>query len=234
MIKLSVNIMCSAFDKARVDNVNKIIKKLDDQKILKHWHKFKVIKDYEKKGAWHTAKKCWEYGAFCSSSHHLVLQDDIDVSINFVEGILKVIESNADDIITLFTMPRKKFLGKCRWGILEGVYGTGVIMPKYKLLKFLNWQQEHILPTFPHDDSRVSLFCKFNNYQVKVPFPNLVQHLDTSFKSILGNRWVKPRMSEHFIGNDDPLKIDWTDNGVYEKAINSYPPKKYYDYLVGL
>jgi len=234
MIELSVTIMNSAFSMERVMNVERIIDKLGKETIQKYWKKFEVIRDFEKKGAWYVAKKCWLFGACSNSTHHLVLQDDIDVSKNFVQGILKIIEACPQDILTLSTFPRKNFTGKTRWGLIEGVYGQGIVMPKEKLIEFLNWQDKHILSNFPHDDSRISLFCKYIKYPIKVPFPNPIQHLDNHFKSTMGNKWNRPRISENYIGNNDPLTIDWSDDGVYEKSINSFPPKKYYDYLIDL
>ena len=96
--------------------------------------------------------------------------------------------------------------------------------------EFLEWEQENIDPSFPHDDSRVSLFAIKTKRRVMVPFPNLIDHRDDEVKSVMGNRWIKPRVSSDFMGGRDPASFDWTEMDPVMRSVNSFT--QYNDYLL--
>ena len=212
--------MHAPFSELRQRCLSQLTKNLYLQGASKHWQSLTVMNDFEKRGVWWNAKRCWESGLATKNTHHLVLQDDVIVCKDFVTGVLDVIYAFPNEIISLFSIPRKKFDGSCRWGISEGVWGLGVVMPRNVLEKFLIWEKENIKPEFKHDDSRISLFCVKNKRTVKVPFPNLIDHQDV--KSIVGNTWSKPRVSSDFMGERSPHNFDWNEKDPIMKSINSY------------
>ena len=183
-----------------------------------------------RQGLWWNAKRCWEEGAKSEATHHIVLQDDILLCNNFVQGVKSVIAAFPTEIISLFHGPRKGFDGSARWGQSEGVWGQGIVMPKEIVTEFLEWEQKNIHPSFPHDDSRVSLFAIKTRRRCYVPFPNLINHRDDELKSIMGHKRGKPRISSDFMASRDPENFDWSEKEPMMKSINSFT--QYNKYLL--
>jgi len=222
--------MHASFDKQRRDAVQQLQFQLFSQGCEENWLSLSVTKDNVGRGSWWTAKKCWEAGSTSNASHHLLLQDDIVVCNNFVNGVKKVIDAYPDEIISLFHGPRKSFNNSARWGLSEGVWGQGVVMPVPMVQEFLKWESENISTDFPHDDSRVSLFAIKTKRYVKVPFPNLINHRDIEVKSVLGHKWIRPRISSDFMGERNPEDFDWNDKSNQMKSVNSFT--QYNKYLL--
>jgi len=230
MITISCAIMHASFSAERRQSVQQLQYQLFEQDAKKHWESIKIVEDGYKQGAWWTAKRCWENGSLSNATHHILMQDDIVICNDFVNGVKDVIAAYSNDIISLFHGPRKAFDGSSRWGLSEGVWGQAIVMPVPMVKEFLEWEKRNIDPSFPHDDSRVSLFAIKTKRYVKVPFPNLVNHRDTEVKSVMGNRWIKPRVSSDFLGSRSPKDFDWTDKSNQMKSINSFT--KYNKYLI--
>lgn len=228
MITVSCTVMNAPFDRKRRYSVSALISSLGEEEIRKNWVDFEVMGDFYSRGCWWNAKRCWTHALTMDSTHHLLLQDDVVVCDDFVKGLPSVIAAYPDDVISLFAMPRKGFSAmNRRWGECEGTWGCGIVMPKELIRDFLEWEEANVRPEFKHDDSRISLWCVKTKRTVKVPFPNLVDHL--TMKSTLGNSWSKPRVSENFLTS--PISaIDWLDNKITMKSINSYT--QYNKYLI--
>lgn len=220
MMSVSCTVMHASFDRKRRYQVNSLISSLGEAEIREHWSDFQVMGDMHGRGCWWNAKKCWDHSLTVDSTHHLLLQDDVTVCKGFVKGLPRIIEAFPEDVISLFAMPRKGFSKMdCRWGESEGTWGCGIVMPKTLISEFLEWEEKNVRPEFKHDDSRISLWCVKTKRTVKVPFPNLVDHL--TMKSTLGNSWSKPRVSDNFLTSDIE-SIDWLDTEKTMKSINSY------------
>lgn len=52
-------------------------------------------------GSYYTAKKAWFSDLESDVTHRICLQDDVDISDNFIEVVTKIIDSKPDAIITL-------------------------------------------------------------------------------------------------------------------------------------
>jgi hypothetical protein len=228
LTSLSCAIMHTSSSAERKQSLQQIMFQLYSQGSSNSWVSLEVMDDPFRQGVWFNAKRCWKSAG--KATHHLVLQDDIVICNNFVNGIFKVIEAFPNDIISLFHGPRKNFDGSCRWGQSEGVWGQAIVMPTGIVQEFLNWEEDNIHPSFMHDDSRVSLFAINTGRRVKVPFPNLVNHRDTELKSVLGNKWSKPRVSSDFMGARDPFDFDWMEKDPMMSSINSFT--QYNKYLL--
>lgn len=220
VITISCTVMHASFDRKRRYAVSSLISALGEEEIRQNWLDFQVMGDMYGRGPWWNAKRCWTHALTTDSTHHLLLQDDVEVCDGFVEGLPQIVAGFPDDVISLFAMPRKGFSGMdCRWGEAEGTWGCAVVMPKALIWEFLQWEQENIKPEFKHDDSRVSLWCCNTKRTVKVPFPNPVNHLD--MKSTMGNRWSKPRVSDNFLS--EPISsINWLETSPMMRSVNSY------------
>lgn len=227
-VTISCAIMHTSSSVERKQSLQQVMFQLHSQDAINSWVSLKVMDDKFKQGVWFNAKRCWKLAG--EATHHLVLQDDIVICNNFVNGVVKVIEAFPDDLISLFHGPRKKFDGSCRWGKSEGVWGQAVVMPTGMVQEFLDWEKKNIHPSFKHDDSRISLFAIKTKRRVKVPFPNLINHRDTELKSVLGNKWYKPRVSTDFMGARDPCDFDWMDKDPMMSSINSFT--QYNKYLL--
>ena len=219
MVSLSCAVMHSAFSIDRRKSVELLVQDIGAELIAEHWVDFQIFGDFHRRGAWWNAKRCWKWGSSLGTSHHMLLQDDILVCRDFASGVLRVIEAFPKDVINLFHGPRKAFDGSGRWGISEGVWGQGIILPSALLRDFLLWEKEHIKPEFPHDDSRVSLFCVRNKIRPRIPFPTLIDH--KQIKSILGHSWKAPRVSNDFLGDRSPHEVNWSER-TEMKSINSF------------
>ena len=230
MITISATIMHTSSSSERRKALQQLLYQLSLQGAKDHWVSLDVKDDWLKQGPWYNAKRCWQIGEKSQATHHLHMQDDIRVCHNFVEGIKSVIAAFPDEIISIFHGPRKAFNGSARWGQSEGAWGQGIIMPVAMVKEFLIWERQNIDPCFPHDDSRVSLFAIKTGRRVFIPFPNLIDHRDDELKSILGNRWNKPRVSSDFMGDRDPANFDWNQKEPMMKSINSFT--QYNKYLI--
>lgn len=225
MISLSVCLMAAGWSAERRENVERIVRAIGPEEISNHWQDFQIFYDFHRRGVWWNGKRCWQYGAQCNSTHHMILQDDIYVCKDFARGVLEVIKAVPNDPINLFQMPRKALDGSKRWGLCESGTGQAAIIPTRLISKFLDWEKENIKPSFKPYDSRLSLFFHRQKIRFKITMPHLVDHLDTQLRSVIGHKTPYPRVSTDFMGERSPLDFDWSDTGDYMKSINSYPPK---------
>ena len=226
MISISCAIMHSPFSSERRRCLEAMIQQLSPEAIAESWHDCQIFGDFHRRGHWWNAKRCMEWGVSLRSTHHLILQDDIMFCQDFVAGLHKLIEVWPDEIISLFFGPRKTFKKGGRWGDAEGPWGQAVIYPHDMLSEFLEWQREHIKPTLRHDDTRVTLFCDGTDRTVKVPFPNVIDHID-DMKSTLNHKGFVPRISDDFLSGSI-FDIDWSDTSDMRRSVNSvYNDKKW-------
>lgn len=212
-LTLSCTIMHAAFDPARQTEVERIKRGLDMDRL----HGFEVVADHVGIGPAAVSEKAWRRGLEMGATHHMVLQDDVILCERFTEACLAVAGAIPHECLSLFYGPRRGFDGGLRWGVCEGPWGQGIIMPRDLAQGYLDWAAAHLHPDFRSSDARISVYLRAIRRQCFVPFPHLLEHADV--KSTIGNR--KGRKAGHFIGDVDPLSIDWTDEGVYMQSLNS-------------
>jgi hypothetical protein len=224
-LMISGAIMHGAFNSERGRAMPGILDAIGRDNIREYLSGFAVIEDWMKEGSWATAKRAWTFGIEQRSTHHFVLQDDVIICRDFLLGLYELIKVKPDEIICLMPFSRKPFKGnngKNRWGVAEGVWGQGILMPTPMVADFLVWEQKHIRPDFKHDDSRISLYCVQNNRKVWIPFPTLLDHADLEMKSLMGHKWKEPRVSPDFLEDRSPLDFSWEETEPPLKSINSY------------
>lgn len=217
-IRLTCSIMCAAFVPERLEAARRLQAQLQDGGAGELWEWVHIVEDWEKAGPWGCAKRAWAQGADTDATHHLVIQDDAIICRDFVPGLLRVIAGQPAHVLSLFHGKRKKLHGALRWGIVEGPYGLAVVMPTPMIREFLDWQDANVHPSLHHDDGRIGLFLTQTGRDVRVPFPNVVDHR-ADLKSVMSH--PSGRVSPYYIGDGSPLEIDWSDQGVYEVSKRS-------------
>jgi hypothetical protein len=94
---------------------------------------------------------------------------------------------------------------------------VALLWPWQKAQAFLHWAQTTKVPGIPReprsDDAFVGAWARLTRNPVLATVPNLVEHQDVQLSTI-GKRAAagrdRGRVSILFIGEEDPLALDWT------------------------
>jgi hypothetical protein len=185
-----------------------------------------VIEDSgEKPNPWRGYKRC--LSDLPDDGHVCVLQDDTIVCKNFAPALELIAGANPETAVCLFSggMPRMTAL-KIKQATTSYVYlGTNEFLPMVAVLwpvhvarSFIEWTEENPrrLPGGPEarsDDAIGGRWVRFARQRVRVTVPSLVQHPD-DVPSTIGKKAQagvnKARVAALYIGNGDPLEIDWS------------------------
>lgn len=155
------------------------------------------------------------------ATHHLVLQDDAVLCRNFTPAALLALESRPDGPLTFFVSEQHRESAHH----IRGAYGRGerfVAVPSRRWIpavalawpaelvpRFLEYVEAQRWPgMFVADDEAIGRFCRLEHVEVLATVPSLVQHPD--IPSLIGRRRIRAgRRAIHYIGNDDPLELEW-------------------------
>jgi len=175
---------------------------------------------------WRGFKKCLT-GIPEGVTHQVVLQDDTIVCKNFVPAVERVAAARPDNIVCLFIAahPRrtanqvlaskKPFV---RVNVIDFVPVVATIWPIDVAISFLQWAADHPLrlpggDKARSDDAVLGRWMKFNLSTVYCTVPSLVEHPD-DVPSTIGRAAHagkdKGRVALRYIGDADPLEIDWS------------------------
>jgi len=140
----------------------------------------------------------------------MVIQDDAILTPGFRTNLQYAVAENPDNFIALYYV-RRSVVSKAQeqgksWIVTKGgVWGQAIVAPIGLAQEFIQWEQRYVLPSYPHDDGRLSLWAALTDRWIWVTVPSLVDH-DVSIKSSLGH-------SAH-IGSgglvSDGAMIDWS------------------------
>lgn len=148
------------------------------------------------------------------ATHHLVMQDDVLACRNYLRAVHMLIGRRPDDIIQLFSM-RTTLIDTVRergnnwWTCTGNVYTQAMVWPVDVVRDFLRWERAHIDPRFPNDDQRISMYNLFHNRKIWCTTPCLVEHVGFD-RSEIGHPATQNRVARWFLGDDDPLALDWS------------------------
>lgn len=164
-------------------------------------------------------------------SHVLVLQDDVTVCHNFPLAVKQIAEANPETPVVLFlanlpkrvatyalrALARGEHYARTGLRINEFMPVVAVLWPTHKAGEFLEWAETAKLPGYPReprsDDACAGRWAALTKQPIAFTIPSLVQHLDET-PSLIGRRakWGKDkgRVALHYIGENDPLEIDWS------------------------
>ena len=212
-MKLSIAIVHAPFSSWRRANVISIKRALNMRDHPEH----SLIIESDpgrSRSAWAVAAQAWRKCLVSSSgaSHHLVMQDDVELCNNFLNGVERVVQAMPQEAISLYGN-RKDFdvakLEVRHWiGYKDPCWGVAVILPAEVTRDWLAWNNKYIKPEYPHDDVRLAAFLLFNDKRMWCPAPSLVEHLGAG-KSLLSHKTPIVNRARWYIGSADPTAIDW-------------------------
>lgn len=170
-------------------------------------------------------------GLFLESpwSHCVLIQEDAIVCRNFPLAVERIAEANPFTPVALFLawQPRPVAVASLfavkaghpyiRMPVSKFCPVVAILWPQTAAAKFLAWSEVAPLPGRPNpasDDAIVGEWIRRTQETVLVTCPSLVQHPDT-VESVKGRQnavWGadKGRIASLYIGENDPLDIDWT------------------------
>jgi hypothetical protein len=186
-----------------------IIEKLGDLSMLTG---FSICDDIDKKGIWWNCKQCWS-NIPAESTHHFVLQDDMMPCKNFIPALYEIIRTKTEQIIHIFASNQAciKALveGKHWYTTPDGSWGGAIILPR-KHFGWCAWADGYLQDFSPIcDDTRLDHYAICNQEPIWCVTPSLIEHIGYD-KSLIGNSPMKWRMSKRYIGEEDPMSIDWS------------------------
>lgn len=192
------------------------------------------------KDTWDTARRCWidgaARGAEIGATHHLLLQDDALLCLDFMDGVRNALD-NAPEHAVYFYCGR----GECEeaqakglsWVSLpEVMSAVAVCIPTPWIAEFLAWDRDHAHEIEPrwrkHDDWRLARFLKATGRRAWATVPSLVEHggVNHSVMGHPGSIGGRPRMAKVWIGDDvSAASIDFS-KGAPTPAFPPTPPQE--------
>jgi len=169
-----------------------------------------LIEDTQHDGCWPTYRQALD--AAGGASHHLVLQDDVELCKDFIRSVEEVIRVRPANLIALYTNAQSVLAARLRgdsWIERDGVCGPAMIWPTYLIAEFLQWQDSHIDIDFEFDTVRVSMWLIKTSKRAFATVPSLVEHLGWGSSTMGLNSSSK--VAAWYIGEDQSgLEIDWS------------------------
>jgi len=175
---------------------------------------FSVVEADPEQSIWHTAHRAWRAALATGSTHHLVLQDDIGLSTNFVQGLRRVLAVTPTRPVGLFcVLKRVDEVRDAGWSFLPvrgGGWGAALVLPRPDVSVFLEWAAKHVHPNNPHDDVRFNAWASYHRHVYTwCTVPSLVEHMAPT-DSLVGNNPPIDRTARWFPGHDfDARTVDW-------------------------
>jgi hypothetical protein len=158
-----------------------------------------------------------------------VIQDDTLVCRNFLPALERIAEANPTTPVSLFfsTAAQRNYRASLKLRnrsryisnhSQDVVHVVGILWPHQRAREFLTWVDEnperlHLGRVVISDDATVTRWMKFGN-PIRCTVPNLVEHPD-DVPSIVNVSRVKNgedsgRVAAWWIGDGDPLELDWS------------------------
>lgn len=161
-------------------------------------------------------------------SHVAILQDDTIACRNFAPALERIVASRPDDVVCLYLSgPPARTAVKATYALGRGeryvplvandyVPVVATMYPVDLAASFLEWTEQNPKrlrgTTRKSDDAIATRWHRFCKPSVICTVPSLVQHPD-DMESTIGKRHYdgrdRGRVARHFIGDDDPLDLDW-------------------------
>jgi hypothetical protein len=175
-----------------------------------------VVADPERKGAWATARRCWEKGLANGADWIIVLNDDALPCEDFREVATKALAARSpNDPVCFFTaLPDAVHLlaGIDHWYTTHDDFiGVGCALHRDVIPEFLAWVDANPGVNDFTDDGRVNLWAMATRRLIYTTVPSLVDH-QLPNQSMVGSRLDAsdgPRLATvpPMVGMD---RVDWT------------------------
>lgn len=204
-----------------------IPKRLPLAKTLASQLKAEIICDVKGNGSWWGHRQAMlKY----RGDYHLVLEDDVSLCKDFIEGLDQIVGLFPDNPVSLFNMATFTSINAHaqKLGInfvgTNGATGQAQLWPVPILKKFIMWCDRNVPELIPFEDTRLWLWLNQTRTSIYLTCPNLVEHLLPDHSSL--GFHGKNRHSADFLGHRSAALIDWSNN--LELAKNTHLNK--YDY----
>lgn len=186
-----------------------------------------VVTDDGDPNPWRGYQRCLER---LPDGHVCILQDDTVACRNLVETLPLIAAANPSTPVCLFLggLPKRTGLNATvalqrrssyAWvHAADFVPVVAILWPTAVAARFLTWTRDNPHRLGHHaprsDDAVCARFMRFTGQRFRVTVPSLVQHPDDT-PSTVGLRHKAGldtgRVARYFIGDGDPLTLDWTD-----------------------
>jgi len=198
--------------KDRIGDIERMLKSFDSKTIKKikvfldlHYGLGKPMMRQNAERAWSSYEE--------ENTHILLLQDDLLLCKNFLEGLYKVVEANPGECICLCGRDQSIRSARNRgihWSAVRfGSWGQANIMPVSMIKDFLEWCKRYTRPDYRHDDTILAYYLEYTQRRLWCTAPSLVEHLGAT-RSVIGAS-NKRKVATWFIGlNDNPVDFDWS------------------------
>lgn len=216
MVKLSVTVMTIP---ERLDNAKNLLSSCPSS-----IHS-QICSDITYQGLWYNAKRSWQ--SFPpDSTHHLVLQDDVELHPQFWQFIQSTaLPLLPNSPLTFFQgFQAQSFTSPSHWITLDGVFTSQAnLLPVPIIKKWLLWDSLKFTqnPKTTWDDERLKLFCKAHSLKVWMTYPEIVQHLTQKYPST--HQVVSQHVSQTYNPDRNILSLDWSISNPPFYELATYP-----------
>ena len=224
-ISISLAIQHTPWSIERRMFVTEIIKQLGgQQQIHKETVGFWIEKDIDRAGCAPTFLKAIRRATLQTSSHFLLLQDDVKLCNNFLHIINQIIKANPTGIICLTTYGSSlpwiekhqqlcmKFIeenNQCLWIRSHSLRGAALIIPQIYLSSFLKWYSLYVKPNRRNGiDVLLGAFGGLNDIETLHVIPNPVLHLGRYSENL--QSYLNNRACNNLLWHEDCDSIDWS------------------------
>lgn len=178
----------------------------------------RVVRDNDRRGAWHTARACWDEAVSSGVDFAIVLNDDAWLPRGFAYAALRALQrahhrAPGAPVCFYTAHPRapEAMGADCSfYSTPDGLVGVGCGMHRDAIVDFLSWHDRSFLGEHT-DDGRVNLWAMATKRRVLTTLPSLVGH-QLPEESTVGNAGdpyrtpnVPPPADVHDLQFDGPV-----------------------------
>ncbi len=163
-------------------------------------------------------------------THGLVIQEDTIVCKNFPRAVEEIAKAKDEPVCLFLSWLPNAMVGDARQALIKGeryirarpakfIPAIAILWPLESAARFLEWAESGVrLPGHPNnvrsDDACFAEWLRRKQGSFLITCPSLVEHPDNvdSVKGRNNAAWGKDRgrVALSFIGDRDPLELDWT------------------------
>jgi hypothetical protein len=214
-VSISVAIMHASFDGRRKKYLDSLLRQLFDgaDDVPKKTSAFTVIRDNDGIGPWRVAKTAWAWSLRSGATHHILLQDDVEVSKDFLVAAKQIADANGNVPVSFYADTEE--IWKARdmhvpWIVSHSIHvnGPALMLPTDLVAEFLRWEKGKFKDTKKEDDERIGAWAYLTENYFWFTAPSLAEHVGSQ-ESTLKHDGASTATS--FIGREQsPVDIDWT------------------------
>jgi hypothetical protein len=165
--------MHAAFEPARKASLSKLLQRLGMGPF--------IARDYDRRGAWPIARRCWEYGIEHGADWIIVLNDDAEPCEDFIRRAERALsQRDPRDPVCFYTAHEKAAVagaGPADWYTThDDLVGVGCALSRASAMEFLAWVDANPDLEDFSDDGRINLWAMATRRRIYTTVPSLVDH----------------------------------------------------------